>query len=154
MPHGIDHHEAQHRDDDHHDHQRAQHGRGAADGAELIARHLPEALAIAARGNEQHRHVLHAATEHRADDQPQRARQVTELHGESGTDQWAGAGNRGEVMAEQHPALGGNVVAAVAQSLGWRGAGPVGDINTRLDPLGVEAVTQDVHADRRGDDPQ
>ena len=79
---------------------------GAADRAQFVAGHLAQALAIAAGRHEQDGHVLHAAAEHGADQQPQRAGQVAELHGQGGAHQRAGAGNGGEVVAEQSPSDG------------------------------------------------
>jgi hypothetical protein len=43
-----------------------------ADRADLVARHLAEALAVAAHGEEQDDHVLHRAGEDDADDDPDR----------------------------------------------------------------------------------
>jgi hypothetical protein len=154
VAHGIDHHQSQHGDDDHHDGQRAQRRRHPADRAELVARHLAQAFAVAARGEEQDGHVLHATAEHRAHQQPERARQVAELHRQGGADQRTGAGNGGKVMPEHHPAMGGNVVAAVVQSFGGRGAGLVDHVHPGLDPLGVKAVAQGVDAHGRRNDPQ
>ena len=90
--------------------------------AELIARHLAEAAAVAARGQQQDRHVLDAAADDGADQDPQRAGQIAELRGERRADQRAGAGDGGEVVAEDDPAMGRHEVAAVVEALGGRGA--------------------------------
>ena len=50
------------------DHERADQCRESSEGTELIARHLPETAAVAARRQQQDRHVLHTAAEHRADE--------------------------------------------------------------------------------------
>ena len=113
--HRVDDDQPEHRDQDDHDHQRADHRGEAADRAELVARHLAEAAAVAARRQEQDRHVLHAAAEHAADQDPQRARQIAELRRERRADQRTGAGDRGEVMAEHDPAMRRHEVAAVVQ---------------------------------------
>ena len=122
VAHGIDDDQAEHGDQDHHDDQRAEHRRVTADRPELVARHLSEAATVATGRQEQHRHVLHAAAEHGADENPQRARQIAELRGQRGTDQRTRAGNGGEVMAEHHPAIGRHEVAAVVEPHRWRGA--------------------------------
>ena len=54
---------------------------------------------------------MHGAREADAGDQPDEAGRIAELRREHRTDQRAGAGDGGEVMAEQHPAGGGIVVA-------------------------------------------
>ena len=51
--------------------------------------------------------VLHCAAEHDADDDPDRAGQKAELRRERGADQRTGAGDGGEVMAEQRSTLVG-----------------------------------------------
>ncbi len=53
---------------------------------------------------------------------PQRAGQVAELGGQRRADQRAGAGDRGEVVAEHDPAVGRHEVAAVVEALqpAWR----------------------------------
>jgi hypothetical protein len=89
---------------------------------EFIARHLSERAAVTAQRGEQDHEVLHAAAEHAADQDPQRAGQVTELRGEGRTDQGPGAGDGGEVMAEHDPAIGRHEIAAVIQTFGRRRA--------------------------------
>ena len=51
-----------------------------------------------------------------------RARQKAELRGERRADERAGAGDRGEVMAEDDPAVRRHEVAAVVEPLGRRRA--------------------------------
>ena len=48
----------------------------------------------------------------------------------------------------------GHEVAPVVQALGWRGAGGIRGQHLGGDPRGVEAVAEEVDADRRRDDPQ
>ena len=52
----------------------------------------------------------------------QRAWQETELRRERWSDQGTGAGDRREVVAEEHPLRRRDKVAAVVQPLGGRGA--------------------------------
>ncbi len=120
--HRVDDDESEHGDEDDHDHERADDRGEAADRAELIARHLSEAAAVAARRQEQDRHILHAAAEHGADQDPQRARQIAELRRERRADQRAWTCDRREVMAEDDPAMRRNEVAAVVQPNGRRRA--------------------------------
>ena len=83
-------------------------------GAHLAADHLAERAAVAPRREEQHQHVLHRAGEHHADEDPERARQVAHLRREHRADQRSGAGDGGEVMAEQDAAPPGGEAAAPA----------------------------------------
>ena len=119
----VDDDQREHRQQDDHDREDRDQRGGAADRADLVARHLAEALAVAAHREEQRDHVLHGAGEDDADDDPDRARQVAHLRGEHGADERAGAGDRGEVVAEQHPPVGRLEVDAVVEPLGraWRG---------------------------------
>ena len=65
-------------------------------------------------------HVLHRAGEDHADDDPDRAGQVAHLGGEHGPDQRAGAGDRGEVVAEQDAPVRRLEVHVVVEPLGGR----------------------------------
>ena len=87
----VDDHEREHRQQDDHDQQHGDQRREAADLADLLARHLAERLAVAPHGAEQDHEVLNGAAEHRADDDPQRARQIAELRGERRADERARA---------------------------------------------------------------
>ena len=95
-------------------------GDRAGDRSHLRAHHVAERASVAPRGQEQHGHVLHRAGEDDAGENPQRARQVAHLRREHRTDQRAGAGDRREVMAEQHVTVGRNVIEAVIVTDGRR----------------------------------
>ena len=57
-------------------------GGGAGDGTDLVAGDVGERASVAShRGGEDHE-VVHAARQHRADEQPQEAGQVAELRGQ------------------------------------------------------------------------
>ena len=79
--------------------------------------------------------------------------QVAELGGQHRADQRARAGDRGEVVAEEHPAGGRHEVAAVGQPLGRRGPAVV----EAEDPVGEEAAVEaegdEVGADGGEDEP-
>ena len=91
--------------------------------------------------------------EHRAEDDPQRARQVAELRRQRGADQRARPGDGREVVAEDDPLVGRLEVVAVAQPLGRRRPPVVEHHDLRGDELGVEAIADRVDADRRRHDP-
>jgi hypothetical protein len=113
-----------------------------------------EALAVAAHREEQDGHVLHRTGEDDADDDPDGAGQVAHLRGEHRPDQRAGAGDRGEVVPEEHPPVGDVEVDAVVQPLG-RGGPPVVDPeHPPRDEPSVEAVGDRVGAQRGEQDPQ
>src|SRR3989454_197854 len=57
------------------------------------------------------------AGQHRADDQPEKSRQIPELRGQDRPEERASAGDSGKMMAEQHPAIGGMEVCAVIESV-------------------------------------
>ena len=120
----------------------------AADLADLLARHLAERFAVAAHGGEQDDEILHGAAQHRADDDPERARQIAELRGQHRSDQRSRAGDGGEVVAEDDPFVGGLEIVAVAQPLGGRGALVVERHHARGDEFGVKAIADGVGAGR------
>ena len=96
---------------------------GAADRADLVARHLAEATCR--RGAWRRTATTMSCTAPAkidADDDPDRARQVAHLRGEHGADERPGAGDRGEVVAEQHAPVGRLEVDVVVEPLGraWR----------------------------------
>ena len=126
---------------------------GAADRAELVARHLAERAAVAADRAEQRDEVLHAAAEHGADQDPQRAGQIAELRRERRADQRARARDGGEVMTEHDPAIRRHEVAAVAESFGRRGARRVEREHLRGEKRAVEAIAERVDADGGDDEP-
>ena len=99
--------------------------RGHACGrAHLAADHLAERPPVAPRREEQHQHVLNRAREHDADEDPQRARQVTHLRREHRPHQRPGAGDSCKVVPEQDAAFGRHVVEAVVAPPGGRRAAP------------------------------
>ena len=116
--------------------------------ADLLARHLAERFAVAPHGGEQDDEILHRAAQHRADDDPQRARQVAELRRQHRPHQRTRPGDGGEVVAEDDPLVGGLEIVAVAQPLGRRGALVVERHHARGDELRVEAVADGVGAGR------
>ena len=150
---GVDDDEREDRQQDHHDHQHADDRGDATDRAQLVAGHLAERAAAAPDRDGQHQVVLHATRDQRADDDPDGAGQVAHLHGEHRPDQWTGAGDRREVMTEQHPSIGRHVVGAVVEHLCRGGLVVAGLDDLHLDEAGVEPVSDDVGAHRGDDEP-
>ena len=89
-----------------------------------------------------------AAAERRADQNPKRARQKSKLRRQHRTDQRPGPGDRGKMMAENHPAIRRDKILAVILHDRRRGALIVQDQNLRRQPFAVETI-----ADREGAKP-
>ena len=87
------------------------------------------------------------------DDQPKRARQITELRRERWPDQRARPGNRRKVMPEENPLVGRNKVAPVVVNLGRRGAGIIQGQQARRDKRRVQTIRDHVATDCRNDEP-
>ena len=98
---------------------------GAADDAEFLAGHLAQGPAAAAHGEEQDQVVLDGAGQDDADDDPDGAGQVAHLGGDDRAHQRAGAGDGGEVVAEEDVAVRADVVLAVGLVLGRGGTAVV-----------------------------
>ncbi len=90
--------------------------------ADFVARDRREAAPAASYRGRQHHHVLHRARQANADDQPDQTGQISELNRQDRPDQRPRAGDRGEVVAEQHPAIGGVVILPVVELM--RGGRP------------------------------
>ena len=125
-----------------------------ADRADLVAHHLTEALAIAACRGHQDREILHRAAEHHADQDVERARQVAELRGQDRPDERAGSGDRGEVMPEDDPAVGGNEVLAVGEPVRGGDVRIVEREGTGGEKGRIEAIGERVAAQRRHQEPR
>ena len=122
-------------------------------GAELHLDHFAERLAVAADRREQHDEVLHRAGDHDAGKNPQRAGQEAHLRRQHRADQRAGAGDRREVVSEQHPPVGGHVVHPVVVALGRRLPRVVQPQDLVGDEFAVEPIGDEVDADRGGHQP-
>jgi hypothetical protein len=143
----------QHGQDDHHDHEGAEQGDDARDLAHLGLDQVAQRAAVAAHRHEQHDEVLHGAGEHDAGQDPQHARQIAHLRGQDRSYERSCAGDGGEVVAEQHVAVGRHEVEAVVEfigrglALGVQAHHLVGDVQA------VEAVGDQVDADGGDDHP-
>jgi hypothetical protein len=150
----VDDDEREHRDEDDHDAEHRDERREPGHRADLLFRHLPERLAVAADARGEHDEVLDRAADHDADDDPERAREVAELRGQRRPDERPRPGDRREVVPEHDPPVGRHVVAPVRQPLGGGPAGRVEGEDARRDEPRVEAVGDEIRADGRGDEPR
>jgi len=84
--------------------------------------------------------------ENRADNQPQSSRQIAELRGERWPDERSRTGNRGEMMAEQDPLVGGTKSrpSVPGAPRAWRGSDRAPEPSR--DKRGVETVGNQVGA--------
>ncbi len=135
-----------------HDHERTG-ARRSPEGPELITRHLPQAASVTAGRHEQNGHILDAPAQHRAEQYPQRSRQISELRGQGRSDQRPGTRNGGEMVSEDDPAMRRHEIAAVIEALGGGRTGGVHRENSGGDPGGVETVADEVNADAGRDQP-
>ena len=115
--------------------------------------HLTQRAAPSSGGDPQHEVVLHTSGEHRADDDPDGAGQITHLHRQHRADERTRARDRGEVMAEQHAPVGRHVVGVVLEHLGRRCVVVARTDDLHLDQPRVEPEADHVGADRRDDEP-
>ena len=148
------HDERQHREDDDHNQEAAEQGDRARNRPHLLFNHLAQRGAVTPRGDKQHHEVLYRARQHHAGQQPQGARQIAHLRGQYRADQRAGAGNGGKVVAKQHVAVGWHIVQAIVINDRRRGARRVKLHHLLRDVQAVITVGDEVHGNRRDDDPQ
>ncbi len=81
------------------------------------------------------------------------AGEIAELGGECWADEGTGAGDGGEVVAEEDPFVRWFVVVAIAKTLGGSGAEGVEHHDAESDEAGVEAVAERVSAKGGDDEP-
>ncbi len=122
--------------------------------ANLLARHLPQRFSVPANGCEENDEVLHRAAQHRADNDPQRARKISELRGKDRADERSGAGNGGKMMSEDDPFIGGFVIVTVAQPFRWSGAPVVQRHHAHRDEPGIETIAREISAGCRHHHPE
>jgi len=110
-------------------------------------------MAATHRGPEPER-ILNGAGETHAADEPQETGRVAELRGEHGADERPGAGNRGEMVAEEHPPRRRKIIRAVVLGVRGRDARIVQHPELGSDEGAVVAVRDDENAKDGDDDVQ
>src|SRR5262249_13531049 len=93
------------------------------------------------------------AAEDHANQDPDRPGEKAELCRERGPNEWTGAGDRREVMAEHDPSVRRHVVATIVQALGWRHPIRIEREDLRRHPPTEEGVADQIAADRGGEQP-
>ncbi len=140
------------RDDD--DEQHGDGRRQARDRPDLVPRDLRQRPAVAAHRGDENHEVLHRARQHRADNQPEKAGEKAELRGQHGAKQRARARNRGEMVAEEDPPVGGLEIRAVVETVRGRQAAIVQFEHALRKEAAVKPVRQDIEAGRGHHQPQ
>ncbi len=110
----------QYRQQDNHDREHADERERSDTATDFFLHHLPERLPTPPDRGEEHDHVMHAAAQRRANQDPKRPRQVTKLRREHRTDQRTWTGDRRKVMAKRHPAIRRHEIFPVFLHDGWR----------------------------------
>src|SRR5581483_1978543 len=136
-------HDQQHRDE-------RDHSAGLSD---LLARHLAQRFAIAPHRREQNHEVLDSAPEYAADNDPQRAWQITELRRDHWAHQRSGTGDGGEMVTEQDPFVRRNEIVSVIETLGRGRALVVERHHPRGNEFPIEPEPDEVRANRREHEP-
>ncbi|VVP49882.1 hypothetical protein PS874_05173 [Pseudomonas fluorescens] len=151
---GLDHDQRQHREDDDHDQEAAEQGDGAGDAAHFFTDHVAQGTTVAPGGQEQDHEVLHRTGQHHAGNQPQRTGQVAHLCRQDRSDQGPRAGNRREVVTEEHVFVGRHEVQAVIVEHGGRSAIGIELHHFIGDEQAVVAVCNEVDGDCSDYDPE
>ena len=118
--HGVDHRDGQARQRQQQNGEYGPRRHAAGRLVDFLRGDVGEALSPVAHRGEQHDHVVHAAREHAADENPQQAGHVAELGRQHGAEQGARRGDGGEVVAEQDVLVGVHVVVPVGVLDGGR----------------------------------
>ena len=151
---GSDHDEAQHSQQDHHDRENADHRDEPRGLAHLRLDQIAERAAVAARRDEKNEKVLHRAREDDADDEPERAGKIAHLRREHRADKRPRAGDRREVMAEEHIFVGRHIIESVGQTMrGGRTRG-IDAQHPARDEGRIETEADQIDANRRGHEPE
>ena len=112
----------EHRQQNNHDRQHTDEREHADSAADLFLHHLPERFSTAPHRREQDNHVVHCAAKRRADQNPKRSGQKSELRRQHRTDQRSRSGDRREVMTKNHPTIRRNEIFAIVFDHRRRGA--------------------------------
>ncbi len=91
------------------------------------------------------------AGEHRAGKDPKRAGEIAHLCGEDGADQRSGAGDRGEMVTEQHVTVRRDVIETVIVTMGRRRPDGIDSEHLAGDEERTEPVGDEIDADRCDD---
>ena len=152
--HGVDHGDREARERQDQNREDGPRGDEARRPVDLLRRDVGERAAAVAHGAEEHDHVVHAACEHAADQNPEQARHVAELRCENWAEKRAGCRNGCEMVAKEHVLVGRDIVLPVAVLDGRRLAGFIEAEDLGRNEETVEAVSNGKDTERGKDDCQ
>jgi len=144
----------------HHHERKAGHGDGdgeqnrkthrhAGDRADFSAGDIRERAPLMSHRGKQNHHVMHGAADHRANQQPDRARQKTELRRQNRPHQRTRRCDGRKMVAKSHPFIHRHIILAVIERVGGRGAIAIQGQDFRSEKTAVEAISQHQNARRR-----
>ena len=118
---------------------------GAGGFVDFLRGDVGQALAAVAYGAEQHHHVMDAAREDAANQNPEHAGHITELGRQHGAQQRASRSNGRKVVSEQHKFVGFDVVVSVRvfDRRGWTGVIQVQNFTGDVKPVEPVADGED-----------
>ena len=124
-----------------------------AAGPHLGTHHVSKRAAIAPNREEQDGHVLNRACKDDADQDPERAWQVSHLRGKHWAYERASPGDSREVVSEQHVFIGGNVIEAVIVPVCGGRLGWIDAQDAVCDEKRIKAEGEEIDTNRCNDEP-
>ena len=146
--------EREHCQQNNHDRQHTDQGECTNAASDFFFHHLTERLAAAPDRREKHDHIVHAAAERRADQDPERTGQETKLRCQHRAHQRPRTSNRCKMMPENHPTIRWHVILAVVLQDSRRGSFVIEHQYLRRQPFAVKTVADTKRAKTRHNDPQ
>ena len=123
-------------------------------GADFFLHHLSEGFSTATHGSEEHDHIVHAAAERCADQNPERAGQKSELRRQHRPNQRSRSRDGSEVVTENHPAICRDKIFSVILHKCRGSAFVIENENFGGEPFGIETVADSESAQAGDNDPE
>ncbi len=122
--------------------------------ADLFLHHLPECFAAASDRGEKNDHIVNAAAERCADQDPERAGQKTKLRCQHRADQRSRTGDCRKMMPENHPTISRDVISAVVMQHSWGSPLVIEHEYFCCQPFAIETVANGSCAKPRHNNPE
>jgi hypothetical protein len=136
----LNHHQRKNRQQNNHDCQHADQREQTHAASDFFLHHLSQRLSAAPDRGEQNNHIVYAAAESRADQDPESAREKTKLRRQHGANQRSGSGNRCKMMSKNHPAIRWHIILIVVSQNCRRGALLIQNEYFGCEPFAVKTV--------------
>ena len=136
----LHHDQRKNREQNNHDGEHANESEQTHAASDFFLHHLAQRFSAAPDRGEQNDHVVHAAAESGADQDPKSTGQKTKLRSQHGADQGSGSGNGGEMMTENHPAIRWHIILVVISQNSRRGALLIQNEHFGREPFAVKAI--------------